>query len=79
MMNDRRGSGQADDEVDPGLCGTCVHASVVVSSRGARFYFCRLSRTDPRFARYPRLPVVACPGYRAGESILSEAKNSEGG
>jgi len=35
----------------------------VTSSRGSRFYLCRLSFTDPRFARYPTLPVLACSGY----------------
>jgi hypothetical protein len=46
-----------------GLCATCVHARVVVSDRGSRFYFCERSKTDPRFPRYPPLPVVACIGY----------------
>jgi hypothetical protein len=47
---------------DPGLCATCVHAQVV---RGARsvFWMCGLAATDPRFARYPRLPVLHCDGY----------------
>ena len=28
---------------------------------------CRLSLTDPRFPKYPRLPVVACLGYQRGK------------
>jgi hypothetical protein len=36
---------------------------VITSSRGALFYLCRLSLTDPAFARYPQLPVLACRGY----------------
>jgi hypothetical protein len=47
----------------PGLCGTCAHARVLYSDRGAQFYRCALSDTDPRYARYPRLPVVHCDGY----------------
>jgi hypothetical protein len=47
----------------PGLCGTCVHARILHSDRGAGFYRCALSDTDPRYARYPRLPVVRCEGY----------------
>jgi hypothetical protein len=47
-----------------GLCTTCVHAQAVESSRGSVFVLCRLSASDPRFPRYPRLPVVACAGYR---------------
>jgi len=46
-----------------GLCASCVHAQKVESSKGSSFVLCRLSLTDPRFARYPRLPVVTCDGY----------------
>jgi hypothetical protein len=46
-----------------GLCETCAHAKVIVSDRGSTFYTCLRSKTDPRFPRYPRLPVVACIGY----------------
>jgi hypothetical protein len=46
-----------------GLCGRCAHAETVVSVRGSTFSLCRLSETDPRFARYPVLPVTACAGY----------------
>jgi hypothetical protein len=48
-----------------GLCSSCTHARVVVSGRGSRFILCGLSSTDRRFPRYPRLPVIACGGYRA--------------
>ncbi len=52
-----------------GLCATCVHRSVIRTRRGSTFLLCGLSRTDPRFPRYPRLPVLACDGYvpAAGE------------
>jgi hypothetical protein len=46
-----------------GLCASCAHAGIVTSARGTQFYLCGLSRTDPRFARYPRLPVLVCSGY----------------
>jgi hypothetical protein len=36
---------------------------MVVSGRGSRFVLCRLSVDDPRFPRYPPLPVVQCSGY----------------
>jgi hypothetical protein len=48
-----------------GLCGTCVHARPVDSSKGAVFLLCRLSSVDPRFARYPVLPVLRCDEYAA--------------
>jgi len=46
-----------------GLCDACRHARIVASRRGSRFVLCELSRSDPRFARYPRLPVLACAGF----------------
>jgi hypothetical protein len=50
-----------------GLCLTCRHARKVPAPR-ALYWLCGLSATDPRFERYPRLPVVRCDGYEAGES-----------
>jgi len=47
-----------------GLCASCVHLLVITSDRGSEFVQCALSKTDPRFSRYPRLPVLACDGYR---------------
>jgi len=51
------------DVVDPGLCSGCVWVRVIVNRRDSRFYLCDRSRQDPRFPRYPRLPVLRCPGY----------------
>ena len=47
-----------------GLCATCAHAKVIMSSRGSTFTLCQLSFVDPRFAKYPALPVRACSGYQ---------------
>lgn len=47
----------------PGLCGTCAHAKVIDTRKGSRFYLCTLSETDPRFPKYPPLPVMRCLGY----------------
>jgi hypothetical protein len=46
-----------------GLCFACAHTRVVTSARGSSFVLCDLSRTDERFAKYPRLPVLACAGF----------------
>ena len=48
-----------------GLCASCTHATVIASARGSVFHRCDLSFTDERFPRYPRLPVLACAGYRS--------------
>jgi len=47
----------------PGLCATCEHLRLAASRRSV-FIRCGLADTDPRFPRYPPLPVVACSGYR---------------
>jgi hypothetical protein len=46
-----------------GLCIDCRNVRVVESKRGSRFYLCELSEVDPRFPKYPRLPVLRCLGY----------------
>jgi hypothetical protein len=48
-----------------GLCETCVHQQLVRTTRGSTFSLCRRSRTDPSYPRYPRVPVLACPGYES--------------
>ena len=56
----------ADDraEVAPraGLCASCDHLQVL-RSRRSTFVRCALADRDPRFERYPPLPVLACPGH----------------
>ena len=51
-----------------GLCADCCHMQRVESARGSIFYLCRLSATDPEFAKYPRLPMLRCPGYQSREA-----------
>jgi len=46
-----------------GLCDACAHQQLVRNTRGSTFSLCRRSRDDPSYPRYPRLPVVDCPGY----------------
>jgi len=60
-----------------GLCETCQHRQLVPNTRGSVFSLCTRSRTDPAYPRYPRLPVLECPGYerrsperREGLSVL---------
>jgi hypothetical protein len=50
--------------VRAGLCDTCVHQRVVKNTRGSTFSLCERSKQEPdRYPRYPRVPVLACPGY----------------
>ena len=48
-----------------GLCATCIHHVVITSDRGSRFVQCGLARRDPRFPKYPVVPVRGCGGYAA--------------
>jgi hypothetical protein len=36
---------------------------VVKSAKGSYFVMCRRAKTDPRFSKYPVLPVLYCPGF----------------
>ena len=54
------------ERVRAGLCSDCLHARRLESARGSVFLLCNLSLTDPRFPKYPRLPVFACDGHRRG-------------
>ena len=59
-MNDPLEPRQA---VPAGLCADCRHAAIVVSDRGSTFVRCERSKTDPRFPRYPPLPMRRCDGH----------------
>jgi len=61
---------------DPGLCARCLHSKTV---RGARseFWMCERARLDPRFPRYPRLPVMSCVGFEAARDPESRALDAE--
>ena len=54
---------------EPGLCGGCRHGRAIRSDRGSTFWLCRLSATDPRFPRYPALPVLACAGFERADDV----------
>jgi hypothetical protein len=45
-----------------GLCATCRYQRFVEGARST-FSLCERSFTDPRFPKYPPLPVVQCIGY----------------
>ncbi len=64
---------------DAGLCARCRHARVQVSARGSRFWRCARADRDPRYRRYPPLPVTTCPGFEAagppeGSASIAESR-----
>lgn len=46
-----------------GLCDSCLLQRIVRTGRGSEFSMCLRHRDDPRYPKYPRIPVGACPGY----------------
>ena len=55
---------QTHNSLAPGLCAGCLHSRRIESAHGSIFILCTLSLTDPRFPKYPRLPVLSCDGYK---------------
>ncbi len=47
-----------------GLCEQCRACRRVANRRGSVFLRCTLAERDARFQKYPRQPVLACPGFR---------------
>ncbi len=56
-----------------GLCERCRHQRLVRNTRGSTFSLCERSREEPDFPRYPRLPVLNCPGFEQRE--VDEARH----
>jgi hypothetical protein len=46
-----------------GLCDSCRHQKLIRTTRGSTFSMCERSKTDERYPKYPRLPVVECAGW----------------
>ena len=51
-----------------GLCDTCRHQRIVRSGRGSVFSLCRRSTSDDRYPKYPRVPVLECPGHEVSSA-----------
>ncbi|MCB0875295.1 MAG: hypothetical protein R2718_09750 [Solirubrobacterales bacterium] len=58
--------------IGAGLCDRCAHQRVVRNTRGSAFSRCELARTDPAFVKYPRVPVLRCPGFEGRGSARAE-------
>jgi hypothetical protein len=57
------------------LCDSCVHQKLIKNTRGSTFSMCTRSKVEPqRFPKYPRLPVLSCPGYEKRATDPSPAR-----
>jgi hypothetical protein len=52
-----------------GLCARCVYAQQIISSRKSVFLMCKRSSCDLRFAKYPKLPVRECLGFKLNVAL----------
>jgi hypothetical protein len=66
-----------DLETKAGLCATCENARRIESARGSVFILCELSFSDGTFAKYPRLPVFSCGGYKKRDGAAAEPVSRE--
>ena len=60
-----------------GLCPHCAHVRTVGNRRGSVFYMCELGKTDPRFPRYPALPVLRCAGFEPSSAPEDRSDDAE--
>ena len=51
------------DAAAVGLCYDCRWMRATTNRRGSTFYRCLRAETDPRYTRYPPLPVRECAGH----------------
>jgi ketosteroid isomerase-like protein len=59
-----------------GLCDSCRHQKLIRNTRGSTFSMCERSKTDERYPKYPRLPVVECEGWEGPAGILDIARRA---
>jgi hypothetical protein len=59
-----------------GLCARCRQA-VTIASKRSIFLRCARSDVDPGYARYPALPVLACPGYEPQDEPSGNRRDPE--
>ena len=64
-------------EAFEGLCATCGFARHVSGRRGSTFTLCGRHAFDPSYAKYPRLPVLACAGYEPRVARISRISQGE--
>lgn len=79
------GAGAPDPaSADPrvGLCAACRHVRRAGNRRGSVFYRCARAEYDPRFRKYPPLPVLRCIGYEhdgdASDGVPDDGDRGEG-
>jgi hypothetical protein len=55
-----------------GLCAACSFARKLSTKSSSTIYLCERSKDEPRFPKYPSLPVLRCDGFRPLKQIDAE-------
>ena len=63
----------ADTQARVGLCYGCRYARVVTARADNRYWRCERAVVDPRFPKYPCLPMLACDGYEPAPQPITPA------
>jgi len=71
QQSERQESASPALTVEPGLCGTCRHASVKETNRGTAYLRCTRAAWDDRLARYPSLPRTDCAGFEEADGATA--------
>lgn len=66
-MDDDRRTLLAGLGAPAGLCADCRFALLNRTRRGTTYLRCGLAAEDPRFPKYPRLPVQRCSGFQPSD------------
>src|SRR5262249_31495711 len=59
------------------LCSSCAYGRLIESSRQSEFLLCERSATDDAFPKYPRLPVLTCPGWEPRQPTRTTMRTSD--
>lgn len=71
-MNAEHSNKTQPSQVWAGLCELCVNRRIIRNRVGSNFHLCSLSKKDPRYPKYPALPVLSCEGYDVGSESSCE-------
>lgn len=64
------------DAAAVGQCFDCRWMRKTTNRRGSTFYRCLRAETDPRYVRYPPLPVRECAGHEPADPADYLAKSA---
>ena len=65
-----------DTDRRAGLCASCAHARRVTSARSSTFILCARSQSDPRYPKYPPLPVLRCDGHEPRGNFTTSGEHA---